>query len=216
MTGRRRTVRTGLFCIVCLIPKHVPPRDISCCLETPNNFSLFLFASFCEDKFNSNNTNKRQKLAQDFLNSIDQTGELLAMFEDDEIDDVKQERMEVILFFIDTQLQQRKLWNISHIMLVWCLFHAASYIVITFIFLLPRWSNGILFPYISYPSNVSRYLSTHAEKKDYKRVVMDLSVCHVFVFPSCRNQILFINISHAFFAIFFFFLIIPRITELFQ
>ncbi|NXO39804.1 SUPT3 protein, partial [Locustella ochotensis] len=47
-----------------------------------------------EDKFNSNNTNKRQKLAQDFLNSIDQTGELLAMFEDDEIDDVKQERME--------------------------------------------------------------------------------------------------------------------------
>uniref|UniRef100_A0A8B9EH43 SPT3 homolog, SAGA and STAGA complex component n=1 Tax=Anser cygnoides TaxID=8845 RepID=A0A8B9EH43_ANSCY len=47
-----------------------------------------------EDKFNSNSTNKRQKLAQDFLNSIDQTGELLAMFEDDEIDDVKQERME--------------------------------------------------------------------------------------------------------------------------
>ncbi|NWH60764.1 SUPT3 protein, partial [Geococcyx californianus] len=47
-----------------------------------------------EDKFNSNNANKRQKLAQDFLNSIDQTGELLAMFEDDEIDDVKQERME--------------------------------------------------------------------------------------------------------------------------
>ncbi|NXY42474.1 SUPT3 protein, partial [Ceuthmochares aereus] len=47
-----------------------------------------------EDKLNSNNTNKRQKLAQDFLNSIDQTGELLAIFEDDEIDDVKQERME--------------------------------------------------------------------------------------------------------------------------
>jgi len=61
--------------------------------------SLFFFAYLCEDKFNSNNTNKRQKLAQDFLNSIDQTGELLAMFEDDEIDDVKQERMEVILFF---------------------------------------------------------------------------------------------------------------------
>ncbi|XP_014113133.1 PREDICTED: transcription initiation protein SPT3 homolog isoform X3 [Pseudopodoces humilis] len=55
---------------------------------------LFCFACLCEDKFNSNNTNKRQKLAQDFLNSIDQTGELLAMFEDDEIDDVKQERME--------------------------------------------------------------------------------------------------------------------------
>uniref|UniRef100_A0A8C9FS83 SPT3 homolog, SAGA and STAGA complex component n=1 Tax=Pavo cristatus TaxID=9049 RepID=A0A8C9FS83_PAVCR len=60
---------------------------------SPNN--LFLFITYlCVDKFSSNNTNKRQKLAQDFLNSIDQTGELLAMFEDDEIDDVKQERME--------------------------------------------------------------------------------------------------------------------------
>uniref|UniRef100_A0A803J4D5 SPT3 homolog, SAGA and STAGA complex component n=1 Tax=Xenopus tropicalis TaxID=8364 RepID=A0A803J4D5_XENTR len=49
-----------------------------------------------EEKFNSsnNNANKRQKLAQDFLNSIDQTGELLALMEDDEIDEVKQERME--------------------------------------------------------------------------------------------------------------------------
>lgn len=69
------------------------------CLEKPNRLSLLFFACLCEDKFNSNNTNKRQKLAQDFLNSIDQTGELLAMFEDDEIDDVKQERMEVILSF---------------------------------------------------------------------------------------------------------------------
>ncbi|XP_037699071.1 transcription initiation protein SPT3 homolog isoform X2 [Choloepus didactylus] len=48
-----------------------------------------------EDKLGgSSNTNKRQKIAQDFLNSIDQTGELLAMFEDDEIDEIKQERME--------------------------------------------------------------------------------------------------------------------------
>ncbi|NP_001087409.2 SPT3 homolog, SAGA and STAGA complex component L homeolog isoform X1 [Xenopus laevis] len=48
-----------------------------------------------EEKFNSNNnSNKRQKLAQDFLISIDQTGELLALMEDDEVDDVKQERME--------------------------------------------------------------------------------------------------------------------------
>ncbi|XP_049621473.1 transcription initiation protein SPT3 homolog [Suncus etruscus] len=48
-----------------------------------------------EDKTSgSNTTNKRQKIAQEFLNSIDQTGELLAMFEDDEIDEVKQERME--------------------------------------------------------------------------------------------------------------------------
>ncbi|XP_072860499.1 transcription initiation protein SPT3 homolog isoform X5 [Pogona vitticeps] len=46
-----------------------------------------------EDKLSSS-TNKRQKIAQDFLISIDQTGELLALFEDDEIDDVKQERME--------------------------------------------------------------------------------------------------------------------------
>uniref|UniRef100_A0A8D2CNC2 SPT3 homolog, SAGA and STAGA complex component n=1 Tax=Sciurus vulgaris TaxID=55149 RepID=A0A8D2CNC2_SCIVU len=48
-----------------------------------------------EDKLSGNsNTNKRQKISQDFLNSIDQTGELLAIFEDDEIDEVKQERME--------------------------------------------------------------------------------------------------------------------------
>ncbi|XP_065748421.1 transcription initiation protein SPT3 homolog [Phocoena phocoena] len=48
-----------------------------------------------EDKLSgSNNVNKRQKIAQDFLNSIEQTGEFLAMFEDDEIDEVKQERME--------------------------------------------------------------------------------------------------------------------------
>lgn len=42
----------------------------------------------------SSGTNKRQKIAQDLITSIDQTGELLAMFEDNELDDVKQERME--------------------------------------------------------------------------------------------------------------------------
>ncbi|XP_075411130.1 transcription initiation protein SPT3 homolog [Tenrec ecaudatus] len=48
-----------------------------------------------EDKLSgSSNANKRQKIAQEFLSSIDQTGELLAMLEDDEIDEVKQERME--------------------------------------------------------------------------------------------------------------------------
>ncbi|KAM8953287.1 transcription initiation protein SPT3 homolog [Pelodytes ibericus] len=48
-----------------------------------------------DEKINSaTNANKRQKLAQDFLNSIDQTGELLALMEDDEVDEVKQERME--------------------------------------------------------------------------------------------------------------------------
>ncbi|XP_004846493.1 transcription initiation protein SPT3 homolog isoform X5 [Heterocephalus glaber] len=47
-----------------------------------------------EDKLSGSNANKRQKIDQDFLSSIDQTGELLAVFEDDEIDEVKQERME--------------------------------------------------------------------------------------------------------------------------
>ncbi|XP_060087256.1 transcription initiation protein SPT3 homolog isoform X2 [Heteronotia binoei] len=49
-----------------------------------------------EDKLggSSGNINKRQKIAQDFLISIDQTGELLSLFEDDEVDDVKQARME--------------------------------------------------------------------------------------------------------------------------
>lgn len=57
---------------------------------------LFSFPYLYEDKLSGNsNVNSRQKTAQDFLNSIDQTGELLAMFEDDEIDEVKQERMEV-------------------------------------------------------------------------------------------------------------------------
>lgn len=39
--------------------------------------------------------NKRQRLAQDFLSSIDQTGEFLTLMEDDELDEVKQERLEV-------------------------------------------------------------------------------------------------------------------------
>ncbi|XP_063296912.1 transcription initiation protein SPT3 homolog isoform X1 [Pelobates fuscus] len=48
-----------------------------------------------EEKLSTtSNACKRQKLAQDFLNSIDQTGELLSLMDDDEIDDVKQERME--------------------------------------------------------------------------------------------------------------------------
>ncbi|XP_060128320.1 transcription initiation protein SPT3 homolog isoform X2 [Zootoca vivipara] len=48
-----------------------------------------------EDRLSSSSsTNKRQKIAQDFLISIDQTGELLGLLEDDEIDDVKLERME--------------------------------------------------------------------------------------------------------------------------
>ncbi|XP_039605380.1 transcription initiation protein SPT3 homolog isoform X2 [Polypterus senegalus] len=46
------------------------------------------------DKFSCSNVNKRQKLAQDFLSSIDQTGEFLALLEDTEIDEIKQERLE--------------------------------------------------------------------------------------------------------------------------
>ncbi|XP_061096139.1 transcription initiation protein SPT3 homolog [Conger conger] len=45
------------------------------------------------DKYSSN-VNKRQKLAQDFLGSIDQTGEFLALLDEEEIDEVKQERLE--------------------------------------------------------------------------------------------------------------------------
>lgn len=47
------------------------------------------------DKYSSSGANKRQKLAVDFLGSIDQTGEFLALLEDDESDEVKQERIEV-------------------------------------------------------------------------------------------------------------------------
>ncbi|XP_022528758.1 transcription initiation protein SPT3 homolog isoform X3 [Astyanax mexicanus] len=47
------------------------------------------------DKYSSSSSvNKRQRLAQDFLGSIDQTGEFLALLEDEEVDEVKQERME--------------------------------------------------------------------------------------------------------------------------
>ncbi|XP_075406713.1 transcription initiation protein SPT3 homolog [Tenrec ecaudatus] len=52
-------------------------------------------AELLEDKLSgSSNSNKRQKIAHEFLSSIDQTGELLAVLEGDEIDEVKQERME--------------------------------------------------------------------------------------------------------------------------
>lgn len=45
------------------------------------------------DKYSSN-INKRQRLAQDFLASIDQTGEFLALLDEEEIDEVRQERLE--------------------------------------------------------------------------------------------------------------------------
>lgn len=71
------------------------------------NKFLFSFLYLHEDKLSgSNNANKRQKIAQDFLNSIDQTGELLAMFEDDEIDEVKQERMEVYSSFFTFYIKE--------------------------------------------------------------------------------------------------------------
>ncbi|GAA6109318.1 transcription initiation protein SPT3 homolog isoform X1 [Tachysurus ichikawai] len=46
------------------------------------------------DKFSSSSANKRQKLMLDFLGSIDQTGEFLTLLEDEDMDEVKQERLE--------------------------------------------------------------------------------------------------------------------------
>ncbi|KAK9959457.1 hypothetical protein ABG768_009582 [Culter alburnus] len=48
------------------------------------------------DKYSSSSANKRQRLAQDFLGSIDQTGEFLSLVEEEEVDEVKQERLERI------------------------------------------------------------------------------------------------------------------------
>lgn len=63
---------------------------------TPGSNQIVCFPlQFLSDRLSSSSTNKRQKIAQDFLISIDQTGELLGLLEDDEIDDVKLERMEV-------------------------------------------------------------------------------------------------------------------------
>lgn len=52
--------------------------------------------TFCSfpDK-HSSSVNKRQRLAQDFLSVIDQTGELLSLVEEEDMDEVKQERLEV-------------------------------------------------------------------------------------------------------------------------
>lgn len=67
------------------------------CVQTKISFP-FCSPSSCLhphiDKFSSSN-NKRQKLVQDFLSSIDQTGEFLALMDEDDMDDVKQERLEV-------------------------------------------------------------------------------------------------------------------------
>ncbi|KAL0169556.1 hypothetical protein M9458_034152, partial [Cirrhinus mrigala] len=42
----------------------------------------------------SSSANKRQRLLQDFMSSIDQTGEFLTLVEEEEVDEVKQERLE--------------------------------------------------------------------------------------------------------------------------
>ncbi|KAI2654090.1 hypothetical protein H4Q32_010714 [Labeo rohita] len=42
----------------------------------------------------SSSVNKRQRLLQDFMSSIDQTGEFLTLVEEEEVDEVKQERLE--------------------------------------------------------------------------------------------------------------------------
>ncbi|XP_074625750.1 transcription initiation protein SPT3 homolog isoform X2 [Acropora palmata] len=41
-----------------------------------------------------NKGNKRRKISYDFVGAIDQTGELLSLFDDDDIDEIKQERNE--------------------------------------------------------------------------------------------------------------------------
>lgn len=51
--------------------------------------------SLDSDKYSSS-VNKRQRLAQDFLSVIDQTGEFLSLVEEEEVDEVKQERLERI------------------------------------------------------------------------------------------------------------------------
>lgn len=56
---------------------------------------VFVCVGLHSDKFSSSSANKRQKLALDFLGSIDQTGEFLTLLEDEDVDEVKQERMEV-------------------------------------------------------------------------------------------------------------------------
>ncbi|XP_058879746.1 transcription initiation protein SPT3 homolog isoform X3 [Acipenser ruthenus] len=61
------------------------------------------------DKFSSSSVNKRQKLAHDFLSSIDQTGDFLALFDDDDVDEVKQERLE--LSFIQRAEKQTRMMD---------------------------------------------------------------------------------------------------------
>lgn len=177
---------------------------------------FYVCCSFlCVDKFSSNNTNKRQKLAQDFLNSIDQTGELLAMFEDDEIDDVKQERMEVILMFYwyPSPTEKTLKYFIHHaVLLPFFVLHIVSLLhVFSFC---PDGQKESYFHIFPIPSNVCWYVSTHAEREDYESGVMDISVCHLFVFPSRRKQILFKNISQTFFSNFFLFFILSLIGKL--
>uniref|UniRef100_A0A672TD78 SPT3 homolog, SAGA and STAGA complex component n=1 Tax=Sinocyclocheilus grahami TaxID=75366 RepID=A0A672TD78_SINGR len=48
------------------------------------------------DKYSSSSVNKRQRLLQDFMSSIGQTGEFLSLVEEEEVDEVKQERLERI------------------------------------------------------------------------------------------------------------------------
>lgn len=75
-----------MYCLLCMLIYA----------NVPCSVPFVLLSNLHEEKLSgSSSTNKRQKIAQDLINSIDQTGELLAMFEDNELDDVKQERMEV-------------------------------------------------------------------------------------------------------------------------
>lgn len=141
------------------------------------------FACLCEDKFNSNNTNKRQKLAQDFLNSIDQTGELLAMFEDDEIDDVKQERMEVFLFFswFSTPAEKTEIFHISCWSNAFFMLHIVSVLhVFGFFSFCP---DGLKeFPYFSYSLKFLWICKHTCWEGRLRKGARWIFVCHVFVF----------------------------------
>lgn len=58
-------------------------------------YFIFVSCVFADKSGIAGGTQRRQRLAQDFLVWMDQTGELLSLAERHEVDPVKQERMEV-------------------------------------------------------------------------------------------------------------------------
>lgn len=100
-------------------------------------------------------------------------------------------------------------------MLFCCLFFVLHIVSLLHVFsFCPDGQKESYFHNFPIPSNVCWYVSTHAEREDYESGVMDISVCHLFVFPSRRKQILFKNISQTFFSNFFLFFILSLIGKL--